>query len=284
MKTNPYTREVGMEYETLKFELDGEIGLLTLNRPDRLNAINAAMLEDLNSFWGKVASMPECRVVVMTGSGDRGFCSGLDLKEAADMQGGFASGGISGDTIQQGQLKFSGLIEKMRSCPQPIIAAVNGAAMGAGLSFAMAADVRIAAPAAKFCASYINIGTGGADMGSSYFLWRIVGWGMAVEMLLTGRVIEVEEAYRIGLVNHVYPQEELPDRAKEMAQRMVEKSPLALRMTKDAVNIGLNSGSLRDTLRLEDRNQVLLIENLYIAGSMLADAPPPSQKEDIAKG
>ncbi len=272
-----------MDYETLRFELEGGIGLLTLDRPERLNAINAAMLEELDHFWREIASRDDCRAIVMTGAGDRGFCSGLDLKEAADLQGGFAAEGISGDTIQRGQLKFSGIIEMMRACPQPIVAAVNGAAMGAGLSFAMAADVRIASPAAKFCASYINIGTGGADMGSSYFLWRIVGWGMAAEMCLTGRVIEAEEAHRIGLTNHVYPQEVLMDRAKEMAQRMVEKAPLALRMTKDAISIGLNSGSLRDTLRLEDRNQVLLIESLYIAGAVLAGSPPESQKKDITE-
>lgn len=269
-----------MDYETLKFELEGGIGLLTLNRPDRLNAINGAMLGELNSFWREMQTRYDCRVIVMTGSGDRGFCSGLDLKEAASMTGET----INGDTIQSGQKLFSDIIEMMRSCPQPIIAAVNGAAMGAGLSFAMAADVRLASSAAKYCASYINIGTGGADMGSSYFLWRIVGWGMAAEMLLTGRVIEVEEARRIGLANHVYPQEELQDRAMEMAQRMAEKSPLALRMTKDAINIGLNSSNLRDTLRLEDRNQVLLIESLYIAGGLLASAPPESQKKDIGKG
>jgi enoyl-CoA hydratase/carnithine racemase len=268
-----------MDYETLNFELEGGIGLLTFNRPERLNAINAVMLTELNSFWREMQTQYDCRVIVMTGSGDRGFCSGLDLKEAASMTGDV----INGDTIQSGQKLFSDIIEMMRSCPQPIIAAINGAAMGAGLSFAMAADVRLASPAAKYCASYINIGTGGADMGSSYFLWRIVGWGMAAEMLLTGRVIEIEEAQRIGLANHVYPQEELLDKAKEMAQRMAEKSPLALRMTKDALNIGLNSGNLRDTLRLEDRNQVLLIESLYIAGGLLAAAPPESQKKDIGK-
>jgi enoyl-CoA hydratase/carnithine racemase len=272
-----------MDFETLRFELDGGIGLLTLNRPERLNAIDAVMLDELNVFWRKMLDMYDCRVIVMTGAGDRGFCSGLDLKEAANLQGGFASGGLSGDTLQSGQKKFSDIIEMMRACPQPIIAAMNGAAMGAGLSFAMAADVRLASPAAKYCASYINIGTGGADMGSSYFLWRLVGWGMAAEMLLTGRVIEIDEAYRIGLANHVYPPEELLDRAMEMAQRMAEKPPLALRMTKDALNIGLNSGNLRDSLRLEDRNQVLLIESLYIAGAALAAAPPESQKKDIGK-
>lgn len=270
-----------MGFSTLFFELDGPIGRLTLNRPERLNAINAAMLDDLNAVWQQISGMRECRVIIMTGKGDRGFCSGLDLKEAADLNHGFGEEGISAESMFRGQRKFSGLIEMMRQCPQPVIAAVNGAAMGAGMSLALAADVRIAARNARFCASYINIGLGGADMGSSYLLWRLVGWGRAAELLMTGRVIDVDEAYRIGLVNQVYELEELMDRAGEMAARMVEKSPLGLRLTKDALNAGLNAGSLQDALRMEDRNQVMLMENLLITGSLLPDSPPASQKEDI---
>ena len=270
-----------MDYATLTFELDGPIGRLTLNRPQCLNAINPGMLDDLNSVWREIAAIRDCRVVIMTGAGDRGFCSGLDLKEAADLNSGFGEEGISGDSMFRGRRKFSGLIEMMRSCPQPVIAAVNGAAMGAGLSLALAADVRLASRNAKFCASYINIGLGGADMGSSYLLWRLVGWGRAAELLMTGRVIEVDEAYRIGLVNHLYEQENLMEEADAMAHRMIEKSPLALKLTKDALNAGLNVGSLGDALRMEDRNQVLLMENLYITGTLLPDSPPPGQKEDI---
>jgi enoyl-CoA hydratase len=270
-----------MDYKTLIFELDGQIGRLTLNRPERLNAINAAMLDELDSVWREITGMRECRVVIMTGTGDRGFCSGLDLKEAADLNSGFGEEGISGDSMFRGQRKFSGLIEMMRNCPQPVIAAVNGAAMGAGLSLALAADVRLAARNARFCGSFINIGLGGADMGSSYLMWRLVGWGRAAELLMTGRTIDVDEAYRIGLVNHVYDQEALMERAEEMARMMLEKSPLGLRLTKDALNAGLNAGSLGDALRLEDRNQVMLMENLYIAGDMIPDSPPPAQKEDI---
>jgi enoyl-CoA hydratase/carnithine racemase len=215
----------------------------------------------------------------MTGAGDRGFCSGLDLKEAADLEGGFAAEGISGDTMIRRQKEFSGIIDLMRTCPQPVIAAVNGAAMGGGLSFALAADVRLASAAARFCASYINIGLGGADMGSSYFLWRIVGWGRAAEMLLTGKMVEIEEAYRIGLVNHVCEQGELMERSMEMAAMMMGKSPLGLRLTKDALNAGLNTASLLDALRMEDRNQVLLMENLALSGALLPDSPPPEQKK-----
>lgn len=267
-----------MDYRTLDFEREGELGVLVLNRPDRLNAVDSVMLEELGAFWREVHAREDCRVIVVTGAGDRGFCSGLDLKEAADPQGGFLRGGISGQNMWKGQRRFSGLIELMRTCPQPIIAAVNGAAMGAGLSFALAADVRLASPKAKFCASYINIGLGGADMGSSYLLWRIVGWGRAAELLLTGRVIDAGEAYRIGLVNEVCGEEDLMTRAREIAGMMLEKSPLGLRLTKDALNAALNALSLTDALRMEDRNQVLLMENMYIAGGMISGNPPPGQK------
>ncbi len=268
-----------MDYETLKFELEGELGILTFNRPERLNAVNSVMLEELQSFWRDVHSRDDCRVIIVTGEGDRGFCSGLDLKEAADLSGGFMKEGISGTSMWKGQRRFSGLVELMRTCPQPVIAAVNGAAMGAGLSFALASDVRLAAPEARFCASYINIGLGGADMGSSYLLWRIVGWGRAAELLLTGRVIGAEEAYRIGLVNEVCGRDELMQRARETARMMLEKTPLGLRLTKDALNASLNALSLSDALRLEDRNQVLLMESMYIAGGMISGSPPLGQKD-----
>lgn len=268
-----------MEYSTLLFELEGGIGRLTLNRPDRLNAINKVMLDELSAFWREMHALEECRVIVVTGSGERGFCSGLDLKEATDTEVGFASEGVSSEIMVNRQNQFSGTVAMMRTCPQPVIAAVNGAAMGGGLSYALGADLRLASPNAKFCASYINIGLGGADMGSSYLLWRIVGWGMAAELLYTGKVIDAGEAHRIGLVNHVYGQEELVDRAMEMAGMMVTKTPLGLRLTKDALNAGLNTASLADALRMEDRNQVLLMQNLMLAGATLPESPPPGQRK-----
>ena len=109
-----------------------------------------------------------------------------------------------------------------------------------------------------FCAQYINIGLGGADVGSSYFLWRIVGWGRAAEMCLTGAQVFADEAYRIGLVNHLYSRAELMPAALEMANVMVGKTKLGLRLTKDALNAGLNLSSLEDAVKVEDRNQVYL--------------------------
>lgn len=257
-----------MKYETLEFESDGAVGKLVLNRPERLNAINSLMLEELNGFFSRAGEL-DCRVIIVTGKGDRGFCTGLDLKEASDPEGGLLSGGFGGENLYGKQRRFSGIIRGMRECPQPVIAAVNGAAMGAGLSLALAADVRLASRNAIFCASYINIGLGGADMGSSYLLWRLVGWGRAAELLFTGRIIDADEAYRIGLVNHVYDLEELMAKAEEMAREMASKSPLGLKLTKEALNAGLNAGSLQDAIYMEDRNQVLLMQDLVIRGGGL---------------
>ena len=134
----------------------------------------------------------------------------------------------------------------------------------AALAFALAADVRLASRDAVFCAQYINIGLGGADVGSSYFLWRIVGWGHAAEMCMTGDRVAAEEAYRIGLVNHLYEREELFDAALSLAQKMTSKSPMGLRLTKDAMNAGLNLSSLEDAIKIEDRNQAFLMGGMLI--------------------
>ncbi len=247
-----------MEYETLIYETDGEVGILTYNRPRVVNAVNKRMLDELNHFWGERQEDAGVRVLIVRGAGEKGFCSGLDMKAAGTE---FHQGKPTARSVFEGQRGFSRIIVLMRSCPQPIIAAVHGPAMGAGLSFALAADIRLASEDAMFCAQYINIGTGGADMGSSFFLPRIVGWGRAAQMCLTGERVFAEEALRMGLVNRVMPREELFPAAKEMAAVMCSKNPLGLRLTKDAFNAALNGSSLEDALRMEDRNQALIISN-----------------------
>ncbi len=253
-----------MTYETLLYETEGEVGILTYNRPDIVNAINRKMLDELNEFWLERQTDYDTRVVIVKGAGEKGFCSGLDMKAAATE---FAeSGGPTPETIISGQNRFSSVIRLMRSCPQPIIAAVHGPAMGAGMSMALAADVRLASEDAFFNAQYINIGTGGADMGSSYLLWRIVGWGPAAEMCLTGERVPAAEAYRIGLVNHVHTREDLLPAAKAMATVMCSKNKLGLRLTKDAFNAALNGSSLEDANRMEDRNQAFIIVSQMAEG------------------
>ncbi len=244
-----------MEYTTLNFERKGPIGILTLNRPEVINAVNMEMLSELNRFWQQMQDDFDVRVIVLKGSGEKGFCSGLDLKAAAS----FTKEDFTPENIYNNQRLFSGNIRLMRTCPQPIIAAMHGPVMGAGLAMACASDVRLAGDDAMFCAQYINIGTGGADMGSSYFLWKIMGWGRAAQMCLTGERIMAEDALKTGLVTGVYSRETLVDEAMNMAETMVLKSKMGLRLTKEALNGGLNMSSLEDACKMEDRNQAYLV-------------------------
>ena len=247
-----------MDYQTLLYETRGDIGILTYNRPEMANAMNGVMVEELIHFWQDRMADPKTRVIVTTGAGEKGFSSGADLKEAGQKQ----QEKESVDFFFFYQSRFSFLYRLMREAPQPIIAAVNGPALGGGLSLAIASDIRLACENAWFCAQYINIGLGGADMGSSYFLWRLVGWGKAIEMGLTGCRVSAEEASRIGLVNYVYPKQVLLEKAIEMAQVMASKSPSALYLTKEAFNSALNGISMEDAIKMENRNQALLMGTL----------------------
>jgi enoyl-CoA hydratase/carnithine racemase len=247
-----------MSAEYFLYEVEGEIGILTLNRPKVVNAVNSRMLEELNQFWQERQEDTDVRVIILRGAGEKGFCSGVDTKETSESLGNLSPGTSIAEYAYNIQKRWSSVIRLMRTCPQPIIAAIHGPAMGGGLAFASAADVRLASEDAMFCAQYINIGLGGADVGSSYFLWRIVGCGRAAEMCLTGAQVFAEEAYRIGLVNHLHSREDLMPAALEMANVMVGKTKLGLRLTKDALNAGLNLSSLEDAVKVEDRNQVFL--------------------------
>ena len=254
-----------MTYDTLLYETEGEVGILTYNRPRMVNAVNKQMVEELYDFWQARQRDFDTRVIIVTGAGEKGFCSGLDMKAVVTE---FApDGGATAESTFDGQIHFSVLMRLMRSCPQPIIAAVHGPAMGAGLSFALAADVRLASEDSFFCAQYINIGTGGADLSSSFFLPKLVGWGCAAEMCMTGVRVPATEAYRIGLVNHVHPREDLLPAAREMAAVMCSKNRFGLRLTKDAFNAALNGSSLEDANRMEDRNQALIIANAITEGA-----------------
>ena len=188
-----------MNYETLQFSKDGPVGILTLNRPKSLNAMNFVMLNEFRSFWNDRFRDHDTRVIVLTGAG-KGFNSGLDMGDPDIM---IPKEGYMPKVIYEMQKMFSDFIIFMRRCPQPIIGAVNGAAVGAGFSMAMACDVRLAAPEAKFSAAYINIGTGGADMGSSWLFPRLVGSGNAARYLLTGDLFNADEAYRIGFIQAI---------------------------------------------------------------------------------
>lgn len=243
-----------MEFKTIKFEKSGPIGILTLNRPEKRNAINSQMLDDLYAFFTERLTDFETRVLIMKGAGTV-WCSGADIKEPAINMLDNPSPAV----VYNGQRRYSEIILLMRRVPQPIIAAVQGPAMGAGFSFALACDIRIATDKARFVGTYINIGLGGADMGSSYLLPRLIGSARAYRYLLTGDDIWPPEAEKIGLVSQVVPEGELEKVVTELAQKMCTKNPLGLRMTKEALNQNLDAGSLEQALLLEDRNQTMLL-------------------------
>lgn len=243
-------------YEALKFELTEGLGILTLNAPEKLNAFSKVMRKELSSFWREMQTPGDCRVVIITGEGSS-FCAGQDVDEMDDPVHPFYKWTV--EEIYTYQHEMSDVIFLMRRAPQPIIAAVRGYAAGGGFSIALAADIRVADPTAKFVASYVNLGLSGADMGSSYHLPRLVNLGRALEYLCTGDAIDAATAERLGLVNHIVPADELMTRARRIADRMLAKSPLGLRMTKEVVNQNFGAASLESALHLEDRNQVLCL-------------------------
>ena len=248
-----------MKFETLLFEEKDNIGLLTLNRPKTVNALNQKMIEELHALFDALEASEKIRVLVLTGSGEKGFCSGMDMKESASQL--FEA---SPDLIYKHQSLASRLFYKMRCIPQPIIAAVHGAASGAGFSFALASDVRIITPQARFNAAYINIGLGGADLASSYFLPRLIGSGRANEFLLTGEFMSAQEAIQLGFASRMVEKENLLETAFEIAEKMASKNPLGLKMTKEAINQNLNAGSLEQALHVENRNQSFLIASMKL--------------------
>jgi len=245
-----------MAYETIRFEVEDKVGVLTLNRPQMVNAINRQMTDELIDFWQQRHNDAAVRVVVVRGAGELGFCSGLDLKDVQEMYTDSQSRTPENTYIFQRRLSL--MFRLMRSAPQPIITAIHGAAIGGGLSMAYTSDIRLASHDAVFRAQFINLGVGGADMGSSYFLWRIVGWGKAAEMCLTGDKVKADEALRIGLVNHLFERKDLMPEVMAMARRMAKNSQMDLQLTKSTFNMSLNGMPYEDTVRVEDRGQSLL--------------------------
>ena len=256
-----------MELETIKFELEANgIGILTFNRPEKANAMSFQMVEDLHALFDDLITNLDCRVLIMKSEG-KVFNAGQDLSDAAVLKSKKKPDHLKKynyldipevvKSFMYYQWRISDLIIKMRKVSQPIIALVQGASMGAGFSVAMAADIRIATKNAKFNAGYINIGLTGSDMGSSYFLPRLIGMSRASELLYTGRFLEAEEALKFGFVLKIVEDDKLDDSGFELAREMLTKSPLGLRMTKQAINLSLDSPSLETMIQLENRGQVL---------------------------
>lgn len=252
------------------------IRILTMDRPERLNAMNGALIDQLHERLGELRADQDARVVILTGAG-RGFCSGLDLQDSPPT--GIASGEGRG-RMQRGmdlQQRIATLVPLMRSLRIPVIAAVNGAASGGGLALALASDVRIAAESAKFNVAFVRIGLSGCDIGVSWLLPRWIGASRAFELMLTGRMVLSDEAERIGLVSRVVPDDQLLAAALETAAQICANSPAGIWMTKEVMWSQLEVGSLQAGIDLENRTQILTsyTEDMAEAvGAFLAKRPP----------
>jgi enoyl-CoA hydratase/carnithine racemase len=244
-----------MTYTTLKLERRGAVEILSLNRPEALNALSPEMAREITAYFDGLKDRLDVRVVILRGEG-RLFCAGADLGTDA-----FAEQGPGRAQRQMAMQKlYSGVVRAMRFCSQPIIALIHGAACGGGFSLALAADVRYAAPNVRMNAAYIRIGLGGCDMGAGYLLPRLVGVSNASEFLLSGRFVSAERALRMGLVSEIVPLDKLLDAGLALAEDMLKAAPMGLRMTKEAINAEIDAPSLEAALAIEDRQQVILID------------------------
>ena len=230
------------------------VALVTLNRPDKLNAMTSELVEHLHRTLDDIAADAEVRVVVLTGAG-RGFCAGLDLggygtapgrRQPGKVEAGFAT-----------QKHIASLIPHMRSIPQPIIAAVNGPAAGGGFALVLGSDIRIAAESAKFNAAFIRIGLSACDIGTSWLLPRLVGAARAQELMLTGRIFDASEAEKIGLILETVPQEALLERAYAKASEIMLNSPIGVALTKEGMWSALEIPGLQAAIDLENRQQIM---------------------------
>jgi enoyl-CoA hydratase/carnithine racemase len=239
--------------ETLLVERRGRVDWLTLNRPERLNTITGTMVRELCAYFRGLRQDHEVRIVVMRGAG-RAFCAGLDIKEYTSAGGDRTPDGAG--RSKPGDHLFD-IVELMRACPQPIVALVHGPACGGGFAFALAADIRIAGRSARMNDAFVALGRSGCELGLTYFLPRIVGLGIAAELMYTGSFIDADRARAAGLVSAVVPDEELEAAAAAYVEPMLRTAPFGLRMTKETLNASLKVSDLRAVIDLEERAQML---------------------------
>lgn len=235
---------------TVSVERSGcHLATVTLNRPDKLNALSASMFFELKAALEELEMDQDVRAIVLTGAG-KGFCAGHDLNDVTTITSLPVSASIS-------QIEREiGCLTKVRSLGKPVIAAINGATRGGGLSLATACAIRIASENATFGNSFIDLDLCGADAGLSWTLPRLIGYGPATELMLTGRVIDAPEAQRLGLVMDVVKPDELLARAYQVAEQIARHHPLAVRLTQDAIDASATL-SFPEAIALEARYQVM---------------------------
>lgn len=238
-----------MLFETILYDLQAGTLTITLNRPDKLNAMTPTLLRELREAFEQAAADREVRVIVLTGAG-RGFCAGADLGAASEliMAGNFSYEDSLNTT-------YNPLIMAIQRVPQPIIAAVNGVAAGAGMSLALACDLRIVAESASFLQAFVKIGLV-PDSGSTWMLPRLIGVTRALELMLTGRKVSAQEALSLGLVNQVVPDADFAKTVADMAQSFAASPTKTIGLIKQAVNFAMSS-TLEQALHQEAKLQAV---------------------------
>lgn len=235
-----HDRVAAMTFATLLFDTGDGIARVTINRPDKLNALNATVIRELGEAVIRIETDDEIRGVLLTGAGPKAFVAGADIGELADQ------GPVGGRArALAGQIVF----RRLEQCGKPVVAAVNGFALGGGCELAMACHLRVASEAARFGQPEVKLGMG-PGFGGTVRLPRLVGKGRALELLLTGEMIDAVEAHRIGLVNRVVPAERLIAESEQLLHGIVQNAPLAIRLCLEAVDAGLEM-SIDEALRLE---------------------------------
>jgi enoyl-CoA hydratase/carnithine racemase len=240
------------QWQHFRFALDDGVATVTLDRPDKLNALTFEAYADLRDLLAELPQRGDVRVLVVRGSG-RAFCSGGDVNEIIG-----ATLSMSPDQLLAFTRMTGDVIRAMRECPVPIIAAVHGMAAGAGAVIALAADFRVCTPAARFAFLFTKVGLSGADMGSAYLLPRLVGLGHATRLLMLGDTIDADEAFRIGLASSVVPADEFSGAVDGLARRLASGPAQAYAQTK-ALLTKEQDMSLSAAVELEAMTQALLM-------------------------
>ncbi len=262
-----------MEAITLHAIAD-QIALVTLNRPDRLNAIDGSFLDAMDGVLDQLSDATKWRVAIITGAG-RGFCSGADRSGAGAAWTPPSTHAYK--TMWDAQCRLTDQLTRLYELPIPTIAAIHGAAVGGGLALALHCDIRLAQSDARFASAFLTAGFSSMDMGTSYLLPKIVGVGAARELMLTGRIIDSRTALELGLVSRVIDQTAVLDTALELANEIAANNPYGVWQTKVGLNTALDSSSLRHAKELENRIQVmsLFTENPREAGQAFIERRPP---------
>lgn len=235
--------------------LEDDIACITLDRPALLNAIDGSLIKGFDEALDTL-SRGDFRVAILTGAG-RGFCAGADLSGTGEAWTDVRPSTPGFKVTYDAQVRLADLFVRMYELPIPVIAAVNGVAVGGGLAFALHADIRIASASARFGSVFIKAGFSSMDMGTSYLLPKIVGAGVARELMLTGRIIDADEAYRINLVHEVVAPDELMAAALRKAREIAANNAFGVWQTKIGLNAALDAPSLRHAIEIENRTQIL---------------------------